>query len=336
MNLKDLARQLGLSQTTVSRALNGYDDVNEDTRQRVIAAAQAGGYQPNPTARRLAIGRADAIGIVYPLDAHDLGDPQFLEVVAGMTESLDQIGMDLIIASSSPADELRSYQRMIRGRRVDGLVVARTRVHDPRLEFLQAENFPFVAYGRSALAQPYAWFDFDNAAGLEMAVNRLVGLGHRRIALLGAEPEFNFAQLRREGFAQGMRAAGLALSPDSFAVCTLDRRGGYQGMTALLARDPRPTAVVVDNNLCGVGAIRAVIDAGLEIGRDISVIVYDGMPIDTLVGHHVTSVIQPTPRAVGAKLAALMLARIAGKPIESLQVLWQPELQPGDSDGPPA
>jgi len=334
MNLKDLARQLGLSQTTVSRALNGYDDVNEETRQRVIAKAREGGYQPNPTARRLAIGRENAVGIIYPLDAHDLGDPQFLEVVGGMTEALDKVEMDLLISSASPVNELRSYQRTVKGRRVDGLVVARTRVHDPRLELLQQADFPFVAYGRSNLPKPYAWFDFDNEAGLEMSVARLAQLGHRRIALLGASPEFNFSFLRQRGFVNGMAAAGLPVEPDHIAHCSLDRRGGYQGMAALLALALPPTAVVVDNSLCGVGALRAIADAGLEIGRDVSIIVYDGLPSDTLVGHSVTAVLQPTPHAVGVKLVELMLARLSGAPMETLQVLWRPELHVGDSDGP--
>lgn len=334
MNLKDLARQLGLSQTTVSRALNGYDDVSEETRQRVIAMAKAGGYQPNPTARRLAIGRENAVGIIYPLDAADLGDPQFLEVVGGMTEALDRVEMDLLISSASPANELRSYQRTVKGRRVDGLIVARTRVHDPRLELLQEANFPFVAYGRSNLAKPYAWFDFDNEAGLELCVARLAKLGHQHIALLGASPDFNFSYLRQQGFQRGMQDAGLTVNPDYVVHCSLDRRGGYQGMAALLALPQPPTAVVVDNSLCGVGALRAIADARLEIGKDISIIVYDGLPSDTLVGHSVTAVLQPTPHKVGVKLVELMLARLAGKPIEALQVLWQPELQVGDSDGP--
>src|SRR5712692_7293461 len=100
MSLKQIATDLGLSLTTVSRALNGYPEVSEQTRKLVVAAAEACGYRPNPMARSLATGRMNAIGIIYPLNPNDLGDPVFLDVVAGLVDSLDAAGMELIISSA--------------------------------------------------------------------------------------------------------------------------------------------------------------------------------------------------------------------------------------------
>src|SRR3954471_1684439 len=133
MNLKSLARTLGISKTTVSRALNGYPEVNVRTRERVLAAAKEAGYEANPMARSLAVGRTNVFGIIYPLLPTDLGDPMFLGVVGGMSEALEKTKRNLIIAPVSPQNELPSYEQMVKGRRVDALVVSRTLVVDERI-----------------------------------------------------------------------------------------------------------------------------------------------------------------------------------------------------------
>ncbi|UUZ51336.1 LacI family transcriptional regulator [Massilia sp. B-10] len=113
MNLKSLANALGVSKTTVSRALNGYPEVNARTRERVLAAARECGYVPNPMARSLAVGRTNVFGIIYPLLPSDLGDPMFLSVVGGMSAALEKDGKNLIIAPVSPHNELPSYEQMV-------------------------------------------------------------------------------------------------------------------------------------------------------------------------------------------------------------------------------
>lgn len=334
MSLKEIAKTLGLSITTVSRALNGYPEVSEKTRSLVMAAAKAGGYSPNPQARSLVTGKMDAVGIIYPISRNDLGDPAFLDTIASLAVRLDQEDMDLVITSAVAGDELRAYRRMLSRRRVDGLIVAQTQVHDPRLDFLQQQKFPFVAYGRSASCEHYPWFDVDNRAGLKLAVDRLLSLGHRRIALISASTTLNFSVQRRTGYLEGLAAAALAADPAYIVDDVFDRRSGYSAMLQLLALEQRPSAVIVDNNLGGIGVMRALLDAGVVAGRDLSVIIYDGLPPDTLVDTTVTSIIQPEPGKVGQQLAEMMLALLAGEDPSRLQVLWQPEIQVGTSDGP--
>jgi LacI family transcriptional regulator len=334
MNLKDLATRLGMSQTTVSRALNGYPEVSQRTREVVLAAAERAGYRPNPAARRLATGKADAIGIIYPLIAEDLGDPYFLNVLSGMTKALGETDMDLMIASASSTDEIRTYERMIQGRRVDGMVVARTRVHDPRLLLLEKKGVPFVAYGRSTLSKPYAWLDFDMAAGIKKAVERLVSLGHHRIALVGGPSDLYYISQARQGFIDAMNSFGLDVLPDYTPEAALESASGYRAMAKLLSLSPRPTAVIADNARCGVGAIGAIRDAGLVVGSEISIIVNEGIPRDMLAGHIVTALHADAPERVGAKIVQMMLALLEGAPAGSLQVLLEPDLKIGNSDGP--
>ena len=333
MNLKSLARTLGISKTTVSRALNGYPEVNQQTRERVLAAAKEAGYEANPMARSLAVGRTNVFGIIYPLLPSDLGDPMFLGVVGGMSAALEKSKMNLIIAPVSPQNELPSYEQMVRGRRVDGLVVSRTLVHDERIAYLVKKGFPFIAHGRTDMKQPYAWFDYDNEAGIGLACENLLGLGHQRIAMISAPLEFNFARQRRDSFIACMAKAGLAVDPRHLVDNTLDRRSGHQAMQQLLACSPRPTAVIVDNHLSGVGAVRALLDAGVAIGKEMSVIVW-GSVEDTLVGSNVTTIDQPNSDMAGAKMIEMLSAVVGGAAPGSLQVLWQPSLVPGATVGP--
>ncbi|KAA8765977.1 substrate-binding domain-containing protein [Burkholderia pseudomallei] len=333
VNLKALSEALGLSRTTVSRALNGYDDVSEATRERVMQAAREFGYVADPTARRLATGRADAVGIVYPFGAGDLGDPRFAEVVAGVTERLGESGLDFFIVSARPNAELDTYRRLVDGRLVDGLIVARTLVDDPRLRFLQEREFPFVAYGRTASAKPYTWFDFDNEAGMHAAAQRLIAFGHRRIALVCAPRTLNFAAQRRAGFERALREAGIEPDAALIVECAFTRDGGYGAAQTLLALERAPSAIVVDNNIAGAGVFRAIVERGRRFVRDVSLIVYDGVSPDVSFPHHASAVLQPTGHASGRAIAELMLGAIAN-PGDAAHRLVSPVIEPGDTDGP--
>lgn len=335
VNLKQLSETLGLSQTTVSRALNGYPDVSEATRQRVVEMARKLGYKPNAMARRLATGKADAVGLVYPLEMLTLGDPRFLEVVEGLTDTLNQHDIDLLIASAGRRDELATYEHLVRGHRVDAFIVARTRLDDPRINFLCRSGFPFIAYGRTADPDGFPWFDFDNQLGSRLAVQRLVSFGHRHIAYLHASLTLTFAHQRLAGYLAAMEAAGLAVEEGWILEAGMVPRSAYQAMHDLLHNSKRPTAVVVDNNLAGVGAMRALADAGLTPGKQFSVIVYDGVRNDVLLAsEQVTSIEQSTPYDAGRKLAEMVLDCVQGRPVDQLQVLWTPRINPGLSDGP--
>lgn len=333
MNLKDLAKTLGISETTVSRALNGYPEVSEKTRLRVLAAAKTAGYRPNPMARSLAVGRTNVVGIIYPLRPNDLADPMFIDIVDGMAEGLEKHQMDLIIAPVAPDHELRSYQRMVQARRVDGLVVGRTQMFDERIAYLAKQGLPFVAHGRTRLNEPHAWFDYDNEAGMQLAVKRLLTLGHQRIALISAPLEMNFARQRHDSFVATMQEAGLAVNPDYLIQNNNDRRSAYQATRQLLALSPRPSAIIVDNHMSGVGTVRALLDAGIAIGRDMSLVVWGEME-DSLAGLNTTTVHQPEPKRAGTKMVEMLIALMQGTPPEQLQVLWQPVLFLGETAGP--
>lgn len=336
IDLKQLSARLGLSPTTVSRALNGYSDVSAATRERVEQMARDLGYQPNLAARRLARGQADAVGIVYKVGADFLGNPSFLQTLAGLSDTLEQAEIDVLLAAAHPHGEMRVYERMVRGRRVDALIVAHTQVHDERIEYLLTTKMPFIAYGRTRDAHRYPWVDFDNEAESRLAVQRLVAAGHRRIAYVHQPLHWNFAQGRYDGYVSAMAAAGLAVEPALIFTGGQGRREGHAAGTAFLALPERPAAVLVDGNLNGIGFVRALLDAGVVLGRDLSLIINEGVPEDSpLQALGIDSVQQPTPYDSGRILANMLLHLVRGVPLEQPHVLCQPVYVPGRTVAPP-
>jgi LacI family transcriptional regulator len=336
VDIKTLAASLGVSASTVSRALNGYTDINAQTRERIIQRAKELDYRPNLGARRLVKGRADAVGLVYPLDTDYLGNPKFLSMIAAFSDRLETAGVDLLLAAAHSKTELLTYDRLVRGRRVDGVLVANTLVNDPRIDLLKQLNIPFVGYGRSGERNDFAWFDFDNQAGTRIAVTRLAALGHRRIAYIHTPLTYNFAAQRYAGYQEGMRAAGLTIEPQSVLDGNMERRAGYAAAQSLLALGSRPSAVIVDNSVCGVGVIHALLNAGVALGKDMSVVVDGGIPQDTLLHTlDIAAILQPTPTHTGQAMADMLLHLIQGETsLAQPHVLVQPTFIEGDSIGP--
>lgn len=330
MSLKDIAKELGISVTTVSRALNGYDDVSQETRARVEAEAQRRGYRPNTFARRLKMGKIDAVGLVFPVRPAPLNNNVFLEMVGEISHELARYEIDLLLIADDEQADKHGYMRMVQSRRVDALIVAHTLDDDPRLIQLLSSGFPFLALGRSRLPQPYAWFDFDNQAGTYRATRHLISQGHRRIALLSENNNQAFITQRRNGYLEALREAGLAETWLRSVPPT--RRGGFQATMELLRLPEPPTAIVTDCNTHGDGAAMALAQLGRLTGAErVSLVVYDGLPQDSIIDTPVGAVVQSTRQGVGRQIATMVRRLIAGEDLASLQVLWQPEFIPGET-----
>lgn len=330
MSLKAIAKELGLSVTTVSRALNGYDDVSRETRARVEAEAQRRGYRPNTFARRLKMGKIDAVGLVFPVHPVPLNNSVFMDMVGEISHELARHEIDLLLIADDDLADKHSYMRMVQSRRVDALIVAHTLDQDPRLTQLQNAGFPFLALGRSQLPKPYAWFDFDNYAGTCRATRWLIGKGHQRIALLGENNSQAFITQRRLGYLDALREAGL--SSEWLRAMPPSRRAGYTATLELLSLPNPPTAIVTDCNTHGDGAAMALAQQGRLTGSDaVSLVVYDGLPQDSIVEADVAAVIQSTREGVGKQIADMVRQLINGEDISRLQVLWQPEFSPGQT-----
>lgn len=327
MNLDELADHLGLSKTTVSRALAGYDDVSAKTRERVQRAAEDHGYQPNPLAQRLRSGRLDTVGLIIPSDLRPFGDAFFVDQVTNLSRALADHGLDLLLSAADRGDaELAALRRLVEGRRVDGLIVVRTLRQDPRVDYLLQRKIPFVSHGRTERPEDYAFVDMDGVVAGRIATEHLIGLGHRDIAFVGPPSAIlNYAWHRRTGYAEALKAHGLPLHENLVQEGEGGEIFGERTAARLLSADRPPTAIVCATDLEAIGALRAIRTAGLTAGRDISVIGHDDLPEASLTEPPLATLKQPHA-AVGIRLAEIIAALIAGKDPQSFQEVWQPEL----------
>ncbi|WP_208350949.1 LacI family DNA-binding transcriptional regulator [Pseudaestuariivita rosea] len=277
MNLKQLAENLGLSQTTVSRALNGYPEVSESTRMRVMQAAEQFNYRPNTKAKGLATGRAMAIGhVIATSGQNELVNPVFADFLAGAGETYSRNGYDLFLSIIADEEEARVYRDLKAKGTIDGIIIHAPRMNDLRIPLLQQLEMPFLVHGRSSReANNYAWVDVNNRQAFERATEFLLDLGHRDIALVNGHEYMDFAQQRRTGYLNALKSRGVSPNGDIMASDEMTEAHGYNSAKRMLSDKNRPTAFLVSSMIIAFGVRRAIQEAGLTMGRDISVVTHD-------------------------------------------------------------
>lgn len=329
MNLKQLSRMLDLSQTTVSRALNGYPEVAEETRRRVVDAAKRHGYRPNPSARRLATGKAGMIGYVMPTGASVEIDPHFVEFLSGLGDYARTHELDLALSPSTMEDEETTYRRIVANRQVDAVYISSPHPKDGRIALLNELGIPFIVHGRSeGLDFDYPFLDIDNEAAFYEAARLLVQLGHRRIALINGNPDQTFAIHRERGARRALAASGVELPPARIRALPMTEENGYAATREILAADERPTAIMCSSLLMTLGIIRALRDAGLSVPGDVSLIAHDDVfpflrPENFPVPLATT---RSSIRAAGQRIAERLAARIGGLEDGARGEVWPVDL----------
>ena len=338
VRISDLAQALGLTKSTVSRALNNYADIAPETRQRVREMSAQMGYAPMPYAQAVRTGRVRALGLVLELDAPDRYGPFLADFLGGITQEASIEGWTLTVASSNSREDMEAtLARLLQEQKVDGFILPRTRINDPRATFLSARGVPFVLYGRVDYGQAdpgWSWYDVDGARAMREGVARLVALGHRRIGFVGPSEAFNFAMLRRDGYRAGLAQAGIAHDPALEIMGVMDRDHGGEATQSLLDLERPPSAIVFATDATALGAYDVARARGLVIGRDLSLIGYDGIPEGRMIEPPLTTFAVDS-RHAGERLAALLIAQLRGAGPACQAELVSAHLQPGGSDGPP-
>jgi len=340
VTLKDLAAHVGKSVTTVSRALGDYDDVSPITKELVHQAVAELGYEPNVTARQLQKQRTDTIGLLLPTTFPRFSDPFFSQLLAGIVEQAAQYGLDLLVTSTvSNAEELDIYLRYIRSRRVDGFIVVRTQRRDDRIEMLSEHGFPFVAFGRTESAQNYSFVDDDGELGIQIMVDHLAELGHRRIACIMEPPDLMKAHLRLRGFQQGIKDNNLPLEQSLIRTGGFRQRSGRLLGGQLLDLPNPPTAIVTQNDLLALGAMSAAHERGLVVGQDVSITGFDDIDLAEYANPPLTTIRQPA-HTMGKRVCQTLFdvmndASKKDKSAIKRQQILKPELVIRQSTGPP-
>ena len=338
MNLRELARVLNLSPTTVSRALNGYPEVSEATRARVLSAAERHHYRPDSRAIRLATGRAMAIGHVIPLATqHEMVNPVFADFIAGAGEVYAAAGYDMVLSVVATADEIQGYRDLRARGTVDGVIVHAPLTRDPRIGVLRDLGLPFVVHGRSSgVDLPYPWVDVNNRRAFERATAFLLDLGHRRIGLVNGLETMDFAVRRRSGYLAALAARAVAPDPALMAAAEMTETHGHAAAAVMLRLPDPPTALLVSSIISGIGARRAVEERGLAMGRDVSVIVHDDVLgyMRNGADEPIFTATRSSVREAGRRTAALLIDIIAGRVADPEGVLMEADLIIGQSTGP--
>lgn len=319
VTISDMAEALGLTKSTVSRALNGYPDISANTQLRVKRMAEKLNYQPLSHAQAIKTGRTRSLGLVLQLSDHDAQRPFLAEFLAGVSAGASTDGYTLTVASADNNAHLtETFRNLLRDGKADGFILPRAMVDDLRVNMLRDAGVPFVLYGRQDNAEGCAWFDVRGEDAMYDAVLHLAGLDHKRIGFINGGMIYNYAGLRRDGFDRGMRDAGLPMRPDMIFENAVTTDAGVELGGKLLDLESPPTAIVCAVDRVALGVYRAAADRGLRIGDDVSVISYDGIHEGAHARPPLTT-FSVDNRQAGARLAALLIRRIRGEPPEALR-----------------
>lgn len=319
--LKELAAHLGLSPATVSRALNGFPEVGEKTRRRVVEASREFNYKANSSARKLATGKSDMVGIIFRSARNLLVDPHFVDFMAGLSAGLAKNEIDLLIRTAQPGAQLAQYERFVASGSVDGMIVSAPTLDDARIEMLQSREYPFVVHGRTSERPSYAFYDIDNDGAATQATNLLAALGHKRIAFINGPEDLAFAHQRLAAFNRETQARGAPIPPAFITHSDMSEEEGYRQARGLLAGTKMPTAFLCASTLQALGVMRAAGERRLMIGSDISIIAHDDV-LPHMRSEHFNPALTVTRspiREAGAAISQMLVDLIAGEDPKSLQ-----------------
>jgi DNA-binding LacI/PurR family transcriptional regulator len=297
ITLKEVASRAGVSYQTVSKVINGQAQVSRDTEERIWQVVKELGYRPNYTARSLRANRSFTIGYSWKPNPPNRPNPVLDQLLQSMLQAAAQFGYYLLSfpVETETCDQVCMYQELIYTGRVDGFILSNVEYEDPRVKFLLKHAFPFVAFGRSNPNLVFPFIDVDGGMGLRMATEHFLEQGHRKIAILGWHKNSRVGNNRIDGYFQALASASLEQCPEWIAHGEGTFEFGYQTTAAWLAgpEQKRPTAIVAINDAMAIGAMHAIQDQGLQVGREIGVSGFDASPYVEYLTPPLTTVVQP-------------------------------------------
>jgi LacI family transcriptional regulator len=294
LTLEDIARQVGVSRSTVSRVVNGHPNVREDVRKRILEVIEHTGYHPNAAARTLASQRSQMIGLVLPRTVNSFfTDPYFPQFTQGIAQACNQADYTLgLFLAGTREDEEKLFPRVSRRGFLDGVLVqsGHGQIGERLIERLIRSNIPMVIVGRPSEPDGVSFIDVDNAEAAYSAVSHLARLGHQRIATITGPTSSTVGIDRRQGYTRALQERGRAVEEDLVTEGDFTEAGGYFAMQRLLPA--KPDAVFAASDIMAIGAMRAIREARLRIPDDIAVVGFDDIPLAALSDPQLTTVRQ--------------------------------------------
>jgi DNA-binding LacI/PurR family transcriptional regulator len=288
VTIAHIAETAGVSAPTVSKVLNGRSGVSEQTRARVEDLIEQYGYRKPPVKSN------DTLELVF----HELAGMQAVEIIRGAEQVARKRRFGVVISESGPGPTAGGVADLVERRPRAVLAVAR--LSETERDLLRTRGIPFLVLDPATeLPDDVPFVGATDFRGGQMATRHLIGLGHRRIALL-TESEQLSCRARLAGFHSAMQAAALPVEPRLVVDAALTREGGYTATAGLLARPDRPTAVFASSDLQALGVYRAAREAGLRVPEDLSVVGFDDLPVGAWVDPPLTTVHRPLAEMAAA------------------------------------
>lgn len=288
----DVAKRAGVSPSTVSRVISGHPRISPATAAKVKEIMEDLGYHPNVMAKSLVSKTTNTIGIVLPRPAEELFQNLFFpEVIRGIVTHSTRSAYDLMITTGiSEREEIEAVTRLVKGRRVDGILLLHSRKEDPVVSFLREQGFPFVLVGRSEDFPDTPSVDTNNVQASYDATRHLISQGHKRIGFVSGPPNLIVSRDRLEGYKQALQEAGLEARPEWIVEGEFLQESGYRAMSFFMGLPERPTALVVIDDVVAFGVLRGLNELGFKVPFDLSVVGFNNIPMAELSNPPLSSV----------------------------------------------
>lgn len=322
VTIKDVARKAGVSPSTVSRVISKHPRISEETAQRVIKVMNELGYHPNVMAKSLVSKTTNTIGIILPRPAEELFQNYFFhEAIRGILAQANRSGYDLLMASgASEKEEMETVKRLVRGRRVDGIILLSSKTHDPLIGFLEESDIPFVIIGRSAEYPDVYTVDNDNVQAAYDATNHLISQGHKWIGFVSGPPDLTVSQDRMEGYRRALAEAGLELRQEWIVETEFLQESGYRAMSMLMNLPERPTALVCIDDVVAFGVLHGLSELGFRVPDDISLVSFNNISLAELSSPPLSSIDIGTYQ-IGYLTSKTLIQLIQGEPVHQRRIL---------------
>ncbi len=331
---QDIADLCGVSRTTVSLVLNDVPNVriSEETRRRVLEAARRLNYHPDAVARKLVSGRSHTIAVVLRHHPHPGSEDAFLpEVLRGIGAVAQRHHYHILYQPLDPTDPT-TYGDLVRENHADGIILSGPRADDKELVKAHQDGVPIVLLGQiPGIDIPFV--DVDNVKAAKMAVDHLLALGHRRMAMItNASLNYTASRARLMGYQQALEAAGLPYDEELVRHGDFTAASGAKAMAELLQLSPLPTAIFVASDVVACGALQEIKRHGLRVPEDIALVSFDDIPLARYLDPPLTTVRLPAHEE-GRQAAGMLIALIEGKKLHEPCVLMETELIVRESCG---
>ncbi len=316
ITIKDVAKKAGVSPSTVSRVLSDHPRISKATANKVKQVMEELGYHSNIMARSLVSNKTNTLGMILPRPAEELFQNHFFaENIRGLTTQASRNGYDILMTTgSTELDEVGAVTRLVKGRRVDGIILLQSRKNDPIIAFLKKEKFPFVLIGHDPGDETVPCVDNDNVQAAYDATFHLIAQGHERIGFVSGPPNLTVSQDRMEGYRKAIAAHRLPARPEWIVEGEFLQESGYRAMSFFMNLPERPTALVVIDDIVTFGIMRGLSELGYRVPDDLALVSFNNIALSSLSSPPLSS-IDIGIYELGYMASQMLIRVIEGEPL---------------------